>query len=159
MNILPIVAKIARMRIPKSRLKLPKGFKKVSKKQFKEDMQRLGEDIAEGFKEKVTDNIEKNQFGYRLAQSTVVRKGSDTPLIDTHELVDAIYRDKTVVSVEDSPRSDSSLTNKQLAMVQEYGTKDMHIPARPVWRRTFQDYKKEARRKIRDFLETHRFSR
>lgn len=142
-----------------SLLRRPPGFKPANVKQFKEDMQRLGEDIAEEFKDTIVENIEDNKFGYRLAPSTIQRKGHDTPLIDSHELVDAIYRDGTTVSVEDTPRDDSSLTNKQLAMVQEYGTKDKHIPPRPVWRNTFDGFEKTARKRVKDFLATQEFKR
>lgn len=157
MKLLPLVAKVVGMKIPKSKLKPPRGFKVPDVNAFKEDMERLGEDIAEGFKEKVIENIEANKFGYALAPATIQKKGSDTPLIDTHQLVDAIYREETTVSVEDTPRSDSPLTNKELAIVQEYGTKDKHIPARPIWRNTFDEYKAEAKQQVQDFLDTHKF--
>lgn len=121
-------------------------------------MQRLGEEIAEDFKEKVIENIEENRYGYPLAQSTIDKKGSDTPLVDTHQLVAAIYRDGTTVSVEDSPRDDSPLTNLELAIVQEYGTKDRHIPARPVWRETFKDFRETARDRISSFLDKPKFN-
>ena len=37
-------------------------------------------------------------------------------------------------------------------MVLEYGTKDRHIPARPVWRNTYRDFKEEAREKVEEFF-------
>lgn len=144
-------------RMPKSLLKPPPGYKKPRTEDFLSDMQRLGEDIAEEFKETIVENIENNEYGYALAQSTIKGKGSDTPLVDTHQLVDAIYRDGTTVSVEDSPRDDSPLSNLELAMVQEYGTKDRHIPARPVWRNTFKDFKDNARERIESFLDDPKF--
>ena len=115
-------------------------------------MQRLGQDIAEEFKQRVIDNIENNEYGFILSESTMRHKHSMTPLIETHEMVDAIFRDGTTVSVEDTPREDSRLTNLELAMVHEYGTKDKHIPARPVWRNTFRDFKEDAKDMIDDFL-------
>lgn len=119
-------------------------------------MQNLGEEIAEDFKETITSNIEENTYGFENAPSTLNRKSGDTPLIDSHELVDSIYREGTVVSVENTPRNDSSLTNLELAMVLEYGTKDKHIPARPVWRNTYRDFKEEAREKVEQFFETRK---
>lgn len=144
-------------KLPKSLLKPPPGFKKPKTSDFLSDMERLGEDIAEEFKEVIIENIEDNKYGFELAQSTVNRKGSETPLIDTHQLVDSIYRDGTTVSVEDTPRDDSPLSNLELAITQEYGTKDMHIPARPVWRNTFRDFEKVARDKIEGFLDEPKF--
>ena len=144
-------------KMPKSLLKPPPGFKKPKVKDFISDMQRLGEEIAEEFKETIVENIEENKYGFELAESTIAKKGNDTPLVDTHQLVDAIYRDGTTVSVEDTPRDDSPLTNLELAITQEYGTKDKHIPARPVWRNTFRDYKEIAREKVQDFLDTQKF--
>lgn len=144
-------------KMPKSLLKLPPGFKKPKVDDFLADMERLGEDIAEEFKETIVENIEENKYGFELAESTIAKKGNDTPLVDTHQLVDAIYRDGTTVSVEDTPRDDSPLTNLELAITQEYGTKDKHIPARPVWRNTFRDYKEIAREKVQDFLDTQKF--
>lgn len=144
-------------KMPKSLLKPPPGFKKPKVKDFLSDMQRLGEEIAEEFKETIVENIETNRYGYELKQSTIDRKGSDVPLVDSHQLVDAIYRDGTTVSVEDSARDDSPLSNLELAIVQEYGTKDKHIPARPVWRETFKDFKDVAHERISSFLDDPKF--
>ena len=146
-------------KMPKSLLKPPPGFKKPKVKDFISDMQRLGEEIAEEFKETIVENIETNRYGYELKQSTIDRKGSDVPLVDSHQLVDAIYRDGTTVSVEDSARDDSPLSNLELAIVQEYGTKDKHIPARPVWRETFKDFKEVARERISSFLDDPKFKK
>lgn len=144
-------------KMPKSLLRLPPGFKKPKVSDFKGDMQHLGEEIAEEFKETIINNIENNEYGFPLAESTVKRKGSATPLIDSGQLVDSIYREGTSVSVKNTPRDDSPLTNLELAMVQEYGTKDRHIPARPVWRNTFRDFKETAHERISDFLEKPKF--
>lgn len=144
-------------RLPKALLKPPPGFKKPRVKDFKNDMQRLGEEIAEEFKETIVENIENNTYGFTIKESTARRKGSDTPLINTHQLVDAIYREGTIVSVEDSSRSDSPLTNLQLAVVHEYGVKDKGIPARPVWRNTYRDFREDARSRIQSFLKNPKF--
>lgn len=144
-------------RLPKAALKTPPGFKKPRIKDFKDDMQRLGEEIAEEFKETIVENIENNTYGFTIKESTARRKGSDIPLIDTHQLVDAIYQEGTVVSVEDSSRSDSPLTNLQLAIVHEYGVKDKGIPARPVWRNTYRDFRDVAKGRIRSFLDNQKF--
>ena len=144
-------------KMPRSYLKPPPGFKKPKVEGFLSDMEKLGEEIAEGFKETIVENIESNRYGYTLEQSTIKKKGSDIPLVDSHLLVDAIYREGTTVSVEDSPRDDSPLSNLELAIVQEYGTKDKHIPARPVWRETFKDYEDVARERISSFLEDPKF--
>ena len=146
-------------KMPKSLLKPPPGFKKPKVKDFISDMQRLGEEIAEEFKEIIVENIETNRYGYELKQSTIDKKGSDVPLVDSHQLVDAIYREGTTVSVEDSARDDSPLSNLELAIVQEYGTKDKHIPARPVWRETFKDFKEVARERISSFLDDPKFEK
>lgn len=140
-------------------VKPPKGFKVPKIKELKEDMQRLGEDIAEEFKERVIENIEENTYGFVIEESTAKRKDNNLPLIDTHEMVDSIYREGTTVSVEDTPRENSPLTNKELAIVHEYGVPDRGIPSRPVWRNTFRDYKKDATKQIKDFLKTHKFKR
>lgn len=157
---LPIVAAVKRMAKSASvRIKLrpDKRFKQPKIKALKSDMQRLGEEIAEEFKETIIENIETNRYGYELSQSTIDRKGSDVPLVDSHQLVDAIYREGTTVSVEDTPRGDGDLTNLQLAIIQEYGTKDRHIPARPIWRDTFRDFESTAKRRVEEFLERPEF--
>lgn len=144
-------------KMPKSLLKPPPGFKKPKVEDFLSDMERLGEEIAEEFKDTIVENIESNRYGYTLAQSTIDKKGSHVPLVDSHQLVDAIYREGTTVSVEDSSRSDSPLSNLELAIVLEYGTKDKHIPARPVWRETFKDFKEVASERISSFLDDPKF--
>ena len=143
--------------MPKSLLKRPPGFRIPRTEEFLADMQRLGEDIAEGFKEAVIENIETNKYKFQNSNATLARKNGDVPLIDSHQMVDAIYREGTTVSVEDTPRDDSPLTNKELAIVQEYGTKDRHIPARPVWRNTFNDYKESAHEQVEEFFRTQQF--
>lgn len=140
-------------------VKPPKGFKVPKIKELKEDMQRLGEDIAEEFKERVIENIEENTYGFVIEESTAKRKGNNLPLIDTHEMVDSIYREETTVSVEDTPRENSPLTNKELAIVHEYGVPDRGIPSRPVWRNTFRDFREDATKQVKDFLKTHKFKR
>ena len=143
--------------MPKSLLKRPPGFRIPRTEEFLADMQRLGEDIAEGFKEAVIENIETNKYKFQNSNATLARKNGGVPLIDSHQMVDAIYREGTTVSVEDTPRDDSPLTNKELAIVQEYGTKDRHIPARPVWRNTFNDYKESAHEQVEEFFRTQQF--
>lgn len=145
--------------LSKSLLKPPPGFKRPKVKDFISDMQRLGEEIAEEFKETIVENIETNRYDYDLDRTTIERKGSDVPLVDTHQLVDAIYRDGTTVSVKDSARDDSPLSNLELAIVQEYGTKDKHIPARPVWRETFKDFKDTAHERVSSFLGNPKFKK
>lgn len=145
--------------LPKALLKPPRGFKKPRVADFKADMQRLGEDIAEEFKETLKKNLRTNKYHFTLKEETIRRKGSRKPLIDTGELMDSIYRDKTSVSVEDTKRDDSSLTNKELFIVHEYGVKDLGIPARPLWRNTYRDFKKTAQKDIEDFFQTTKFKR
>ena len=146
-----------RIGVPKSLLKVPANFRVPKVSDFESDMQRIGEELAKGFKRKLLENIESNAYGFTLAQSTIRQKGSSTPLIDTETLLNSIYREDTYVTVEDTPRTDSPLTNLELAIVLEYGTKDKGIPARPVWRYTFRDYREVAELYIRDFLRTHKF--
>lgn len=146
-------------KIPKSLLKPPPGFKKPKVSDFQSDIQRLGEEIAEEYKEKVVDNIETNYYNFQLADSTIRKKGSSMPWIDSHELVDSIYQEGTSVSVENTPREDSRLTNLELAIVQEYGTKDLHIPPRPIFRNTFRDFEDEAREKVDDFFKNQKFTK
>ena len=139
-------------RLPQAALKPPKGFKVPRVQDLRADMNRLAQEIAEDFKETIVHNIESNEYGFTLKQKTILRKGSDIPLIDEKELVDAIYREGTTVSVDDTPRSDSSLSNLEMAMVHEYGTKDKHIPSRPIWRKTYRDFREDAVEIVEDFL-------
>ena len=83
------------------------------------------------------------------------KKHGRVPLINSGVMLDAIYREGTFVSVEDTPRTDSPLTNLQLAKVHEYGTKDKHVPARPVWRDSFAAFKPVARKRIEQFFKKH----
>lgn len=145
-------------KIPDKLLK-PPHFKKPDVNDLKEDMEKLGEQIAEGFKDKVIENIEDNTYGFILSPKTIKMKGSDTPLIDTGQMLGAIYRDGTTVSVNDEVHGKSGLTNKQIAIINEYGTKDRHVPARPVWRNTFSDYREEAEKQVEEFFvdKEHKF--
>lgn len=154
--VLRLASKVPRRftKVPRTLLKAPKS--KIPKTyKFKEDMDALGAQIAEEFKETVKRNIETNKFKYTLAESTRKKKHGGVPLINSGVMLDAIYREGTFVSVEDTPRTDSPLTNLQLAKVHEYGTKDKHIPARPVWRDSFAAFKPVARKRIEQFFKKH----
>ena len=155
--ILSVIRKMAKSAEVKIATRPDKRFKRLKVSWFKEDMQRLSEDIAEEFKDTVIDNIENNTYKYNIKESTARRKGSELPLVDSHQLVDSIYRDGTTVSVEDSSRDDSPLSNLELAIVHEYGVKDKGIPARPVWRNTFRDFKGTAHDRIQSFLDNPKF--
>lgn len=149
------MAKIPRVpKLNKSQLKVPKGYKAPKVEDLKSDMKRLGNEIAEEFLETIVHNIETNEYEFTLKKETIDRKGSDIPLIDKKQLLGAIYRKGTTVSVEDTPRTDSPLSNLELAMVHEYGTKDKHIPARPVWRNTYRDFKPTAEKRVIKFLDS-----
>lgn len=156
--ILPVVKRMAKSAAVRIKSRPDRRFKKPNVKDFKSDMQRVSEDLAEEFKKTIIQNIEQNVYGFRLDDSTIRRKNSDIPLIDTKQMVKAIYRKGTTVSVKDSPHSGSSLTNRELAIVHEYGTKDKGIPSRPVWRNTFRDFKKTAKKRVLKFLKTKKFS-
>lgn len=146
-------------KLPRSLLRVPRGVKRVNVSDLKKDIKALGEEIAEEFKEKVENNIRENKYGFTLSDVTIRKKGHDIPLIDTEELIGAIYQEGTEVSVEESQRNDSELTNKQLAIVHEYGVKDKGIPARPVWRRTFEDFRPTAEKRVRTFLKQHKLKK
>ena len=145
-------------KIPDKLLKAP-HFEKPDVNDLKEDMEKLGEQIAEGFKNKVIENIEGNTYGFVLSPKTIKMKGSETPLIETGQMLGSIYRDGTTVSVNDEMHGNSGLTNKQIAIINEYGTKDRHVPARPVWRNTFSDYREEAEKQVEEFFadKEHKF--
>lgn len=142
--------------VPAKFLKPPKGFKKPDPKKFKEDMQNLGEAIAEEFKNTVIDNIKTNRYKFRLADSTLAKKQKEgkslLPFIETEQYLNAIERNGTSITVKDSVRTDSNLTNLEIAMVLEYGRKDKLIPARPLWRNTFLDFKEKAFQMRNDFI-------
>lgn len=142
--------------VPAKFLKPPKGFKKPDPKKFKADMQNLGEAIAEEFKNTIIDNIKSNRYKYRLAPSTLEKKqkagASLLPFIETGEYLDSIVREGTTITVEDTKRTDSNLTNLEIAMVLEYGRKDKSIPARPLWRNSFLDFKERALQMRNDFF-------
>ena len=142
--VLRLASKVPRRltKVPRTLLKAPKS--KIPKAyKFNEDMDALGAQIAEEFKETVKRNIETNKFKYTLAESTRKKKHGGVPLINSGVMLDAIYREGTFVSVEDTPRTDSPLT------------KDKHIPARPVWRDSFAAFKPVARKRIEQFFKKH----
>lgn len=156
--ILPVVKRMARSASVKISARKDKRFKAPKYKDLKSDIQRVSEDLAEEFKKMVIKNIETNKYEFRLDDSTIRRKGSDLPLVNTKQLIGAIYREGTKVSVRNTPRSDSKLTNLGLAIIHEYGTKDKGIPARPVWRNTFRDFREVARKRISKYMKKRKFS-
>lgn len=141
-----LVAKYGKPKMPKA----PNEKESFDPEAFKQRVQEVGEEQAEAFLTFLLLNIESNTYGFTLKPETIQRKGSDTPWIETKQLVNAIERRGAEVGFK-SGRHKSGLTFEHLAMILEYGMKERGIPPRDVFRRSFADFKKEM---IKNVIET-----
>lgn len=118
---------------------------------------RLPKRLAESFKQKIIENIDSNVYGFQLNQRWVDYKrsvGGDTrPFIMFGHYKNAI----TIVTeaghlsvgfkkTQMHPRAGIPIA--QLAVRLEYGDLARGIPARPLWRKTANDYFKRDKKAI-----------
>lgn len=116
---------------------------------------RLPAKIAESYKALVINNIDNNTFGFQLSFDWVKRKerlGADTrPFI-----MYGHYRNNITAMVDDGhlvvgfkkkvmhPRA--KVPMGELAMRLEYGDLSRGLPARPLWRKSFQQFQERLKR-------------
>jgi hypothetical protein len=131
-----------------------KVTKLISQKEFEERSRKLGEELAKDFRRLLISNIESNKYGFSISDATLSRRinGSKTPLIDTGEYLDAVIVEGTVVTVKNGQHS-SGLSYYELSDILEYGRLDKSVPAFPVWSMTYEEFKPEAEKRIREEFE------
>lgn len=85
------------------------------------------------------------------------RKGRDTRIyLATHEYVQSIQVTPTpddeevafVVGLPDKIHVDSGLPLRKLAAIHEFGSRKRNIPARPLWRPTWERWRREVKAKV-----------
>lgn len=122
---------------------------------FIKAVHKLETEIAQSYLNTLRRNFRKNTFGNSLPEGTVKRKKGlykNTPLIDTREYVNkGIVRKGKVVTVREGNHA-SGLSYLELASIHEYGRRDKSIPARPVWRPSFEAHRPVAKKMVEQFL-------
>lgn len=122
---------------------------------FIKGVRKLEFDIAESYLNTLRRNFRKNTFGNSLPEGTVKRKSGrykNVPLIATREYVnEGIQRKGKYVTVRQGNHT-SGLSYLELASIHEYGRRDKSIPARPVWRPSFEAHRPVAKKMIEQFL-------
>lgn len=122
------------------------GVKRESKlDQYKQDLESNIQDrlaVAGAFLEKeMTHKIDAG-LSPALLPATVKRKGSDTPLFDTGELLDQISHDVSGDTVEVGVFG----SRAQIAKYHEFGAPGAHIPERSFMRSAFNENKKKIKK-------------
>jgi len=126
------------------KLPSPEFFSKLEK-ELSDNIPKI---VADKYKELILANIDSNKYGFKLSHSWVhkkVAKGYDLrPFIASGEYVrsiDTIKRRKYfAVGFKSGARHKSGLRTGYLARLLEFGVPDRRIPARPLWRRTTEDF-------------------
>lgn len=150
----------------KTTVKSGKGISGVNLFRFFDDgiRKRLPAMVAKDFYDRIISNIDNNSFGFTLSNDWVKdkeRRGKDTrPFIEYGTYRSAI----TIKTVKGHltvgfirlvhPRA--GVTVGQLANRLEYGDAARGLPARPLWRRTVEQFqkglKKDMKKKLKSAL-------
>lgn len=119
------------------------------------------EEEAEKYAQMVRDSIYHQQYRWvpltkrYLAWKKRVNRDARIYLA-THEFVQSIQVIPTeegekigfIVGLPDKLHVDSGLPIRKLAAIHEFGSPKMNIPARPVWRPTWERFRREAKARI-----------
>lgn len=105
---------------------------------------KAADKLARMFVKRLKFNIRKNRFGYQLAEATIKARLAanvkhETPYIFKEELLKSLEVKDGSVVIRDGKHY-SGLTFKELWFILEHGRRDKHIPARPVWRLTYEEF-------------------
>lgn len=106
---------------------------------LREEVEKMPTEFAQEYKRRLLDNIRKNKYQIKLAPSTIRKKGSSVPMIDTGELIQAIVLDGSKVFLKDGTHK-SGLSYNELGNILEYGRLDGHIVGNWVWGRTYNEF-------------------
>lgn len=106
------------------------------------------EPLLDGFRAKLCkmyyelliDNIKSNKFGFENSKGTLRSKKMGVPLIQSGKYLNSITFDENKVFVKEG-RYKNGLTFTEISDILEYGRRDKHIPAFPVWQKTLEEFK------------------
>lgn len=123
---------------------------------FGKDLEKEGKKyISEQSKmvqQTVQDKIKSGEGMKALKPSTIAKKGSDRPLIETGTLLDSISVEINGLSFTVKPTGDnpSGLTNEQQAIYHEFGTE--RIPPRPFMRPSYEEVEPKLKEEISEVV-------
>lgn len=131
---------------------------KISEQNVRKLKADIAQKVAEEYKDTLIKNMRSNKFNFKLAMSTIRKRlaagKGDTPFIFTEAYINAIVVKNGVVTVKRG-RHYSGLTYKELSFILEYGRRDKHIPARPIWRLTLEDMEQRINELAKGRIKTH----
>lgn len=125
-------------------------------KDFGKDLEKEGKKyISEQSKmvqQTVQDKIKSGEGMKALKPSTIAKKGSNRPLIETGTLLDSISVEINGLSFTVKPTGDnpSGLTNEQQAIYHEFGTE--RIPPRPFMRPSYEEVEPKLKEEISEVV-------
>lgn len=113
--------------------------------------QKEVEEFGNAIMDEVIDHVEKQDLGWEpLSVATIARKGMEYAYVDRGEFVSnielEIKRTPRTIQIRVGPsrrKHYSGVSFQELAAYLEYGTTT--IPARPLWRPSFERVKKNAK--------------
>lgn len=123
---------------------------------FGKDLEKEGKKyISEQSKmvqQTVQDKIKSGEGMKALKPSTIAKKGSNRPLIETGTLLDSISVEINGLSFTVKPTGDnpSGLTNEQQAIYHEFGTE--RIPPRPFMRPSYEEVEPKLKEEISEVV-------
>lgn len=114
--------------------------------------------LAKMYHAHLIDNIKSNKFGFTHKPSTEKRSGAHTPMFDTGAYVDSIKVNGAEVYVDNGKEGRSGISFVELSYLLEYGRKDKHMKAFPVWRKTLEELKPRFEKAFEMFMKNKIFN-
>lgn len=117
----------------------------------------LSEAIAYEFKRRIEVAIKTNKYGYNLSEKTIRNRlmlgvKSATPYLFRGDLLSSLIVKDGSLTVKKGVHY-SGLTYEELWFMLEFGRRDKGIPARPIWRPTYQEFLPEIEETWKNFLD------
>lgn len=112
---------------------------------YNKEYYELQLELAQEYYDRLIRNIRRNTFEFKLSVATLKsrrRKGitSTVPFIETGDYLKAIFVKGVTIKIKEGIHKPSGLRYSELFNILEFGRRDKSIPARPVFRRTREEF-------------------
>jgi len=113
--------------------------------------------LANEFYDALVSNIRSNKYGFSNKPSTIKRKHSAIPMIDSGEYISKISVEKGKVLIQEGTHTITGISFGELSDLLEYGRRDKGFMGYPVWRKTLEDMRPYFMKEWEKFVQANLF--
>ena len=117
---------------------------------FMDRKDEIEQQNANEFLDLLLFNIESNAFGFNQTETETQQQTNDTPVVNPEDIADGLYVDGNNVTVSNE-KGIGGISFMDLVFLLEYGRKDKGIPPKDVFRKTHEQFRKQAVQNILNF--------